>query len=289
MKLLGSLWHRLLAIGVLFVLAAISAEIPAADELPLVLAVVPRMPATITHRDWSPFAHALARDIGRAVELRVFNTFPEFEEFVFSGRADLVFSNPYNMVQLKQRTGAVALVRDRSRNLSGILVVGRNDAARLVKDLDGASIAFPHPNAFGASLYMRAQLEAEHGIHFTPTYVTTHGNVYRSVILGKARAGGGVNVTLNKEPAAVRDQLRVIYTTPAVPAHPLSAHPRVGAALRDKIVAAVLNLAGTEPGRAILAQVTLDEPVRADYDKDYKPLERLGLDKYYVNTEIPEP
>jgi phosphonate transport system substrate-binding protein len=289
MNILASRWLCRLALAALSVVAVLGAGVFAADEPPLVLAVVPRMPAAITHRDWSPFAQALARDVGRAVELRVFNTFPEFEAFVFADRADLVFSNPYHAVQLKQKTGMIPLVRDGSQKLSGILVVARNDSARTIKDLDGASIAFPHPNAFGASLYLRAQLESGHGIHFTPTYVTTHGNVYRSVILGKTRAGGGVNVTLNIEPAAVRDQLRVIYTTPEVAAHPLSAHPRVGSALRERIIAAVLNMARTDAGRAVLEQITLNAPVRADYDKDYKPLERLGLDKYYVPTEVPEP
>ena len=61
-----------------------------------------------------------------------------------------------------------------------------------MQDLDGADIAFPAPNAFGASLYMRALLAEQEKININPIYVETHANVYRNVIFGRASAGGGV-------------------------------------------------------------------------------------------------
>ena len=269
------------------VLAAGSAY--AADPKPLVLSVVPRLPVTVTHRDWSPFVDRLVRAIHQPVELRVFNTFAEFEGHAVSGHADLIFANPYQLVQLRRKQGFIPLVRDGARQLSGSLVVRSAGPITSVRALDGAQIAFPHPNAFGASLYMRALLEREYGIRFTPVYVTTHGNVYRNVILGKVAAGGGVNITLNQEPPVVQAQLRVLYQTPGVAAHPLSAHPRVSAALREQITNAVLGMSEDAAGREILQRVTLTQPVRADYKRDYQPLERLHLDSYYVNTAVDEP
>lgn len=260
----------------------------AAESKPLVLSVVPRLPMTMTHRDWSPFTHRLAQAIHRPIELRVFNTFAEFESHAVSGQADLVFANPYQALRLHRKQGFIPLLRD-ARPLSGSLVVRSTDPITSIRGLDGARIAFPHPNAFGASLYMRALLEREYGIRFTPVYVTTHANVYRNVIHGKVAAGGGVNITLNQESPAVRAQLRVLYETPGVAAHPLSAHPRVPAALREQITAAVLRMREDPAGREILQRVTLTQPVPADYNRDYQPLERLQLDSYYVDTTVAEP
>lgn len=288
--------HTLLAVlrnsawaGIFLGLVLATSGADAAESKPLVLSVVPRLPMTVTHRDWSPFAHRLAQAIHRPIELRVFNTFAEFEGHAVSGQADLVFANPYQALRLHRKQGFIPLLRDGARQLSGSLVVRSSDPITSVRGLDGARIAFPHPNAFGASLYMRALLEREYGIRFTPVYVTTHANVYRNVIHGKVAAGGGVNITLNQEAPAVRAQLRVLYETPGVAAHPLSAHPRVPAALREQITAAVLHMREDPAGREILQRVTLTQPVPADYNRDYQPLERLQLDSYYVDTTVAEP
>jgi len=286
---LSGLFRNWFSVGAFICLVLAMGDACAAEPKPLVLSVGPRLPASATHRDWSPFVDRLAQDIHQPVELRVFNTFAEFEGFVFSGRADLVFINPYQLVHLRRKLGFIPLVRDGARQLSSSLVVRSDDPIRSVRELDGTRIAFPHPNAFGASLYMRALLEREYGVHFTPVYVTTHANVYRNVILGKVAAGGGVNITLNLEPSSVREQLRVIYETPGVAAHPLSAHPRVPAALRAQIADAVLRMGADDAGRAILKQVTLTQPIRADYRRDYQPLEHLQLEKYYIDTDVGEP
>lgn len=261
----------------------------AAEPKPLVLSVVPRFPATVTHRDWSPFVDRLTQAIHQPVELQVFNSFTEFERHTASGKADLAFINPYQMVQLRGKLGFIPLVRDGAKQLSGSLVVRNSDPITSVRELEGAQIAFPHPNSFGASLYMRAMLEREYGVHFTPIYVSTHANVYRSVILGKVAAGGGVNITLNQEPPAVRAQLRVIYETPGVAAHPLSAHPHLSVELREQIIDAVLRMSEDAAGREILKHVTINQPVRADYAQDYQSLEGVHLERYYVDTDVNEP
>ena len=279
---------RRASLGVFICLALYMAGASAAEPKSLVLSVIPRLPATVIHRDWSPFSERLAQAINMPVELRIFDAFADFESYAVSGQADLVFANPYQLVLWRRHPGFIPLVRDDARQLSGILVVRSDNPITSVHDLDGKQIAFPHPNAFGASLYMRALLEREFGIRFTPVYVTSHANVYRNVILGKAAAGGGVNITLNLESPSVRSLLRVLYETPGVAAHPLSAHPRLSAALREKITNAVLRMSEDEVGRGILHRVALTQPVRADYARDYQRLENLRLDKYYVDTGVDE-
>ncbi|HCE66413.1 MAG TPA: hypothetical protein DER40_02460 [Geobacter sp.] len=71
-------------------------------------------------------------------------------------------------------------------------------------------------------------------------------------------------------------QLRVIMTTPKVAPHPVSAHPRVPKALREKMTATLLKLSKEKDGMELLNRVRIGEVVPADYARDYKNLEKFG-------------
>lgn len=249
-----------------------------------VLTVVPRLSAQATHHDWAPFAERLARELRTPIRLKLHRNFIEFENDVRQGRADLVYMNPYHQMLFHQAPGYVPLVRDGAQPLRGVLVVRKDAPIKTLADLRDKEIGFSHPNAFAASLYLRALLTQREQLRFTPRYLTTHTNVYRHVLLGEVAGGGGVSTTLAKEPAEVRARLRVLYTTPGVASHPLSAHPRVPPATRAAVVRAVLHMARDADGRRLLEAVGLSKPVAADYARDYAPLERLRLERFYVRA-----
>jgi len=250
------------------------------------LAVVPQASPAETYRRWAPFAEQLQRATGQHLQLRVYRTFDEFETDLVNGRADFAYMNPYHFLMARKAQGYLPLVRDGSRLLSGQLLVRRDSPVQSIKDLDGKVIAFPDPNAFAASLYMRALLQEKAKIRFTPSFFGTHGNVYRHVILGDVAAGAGVNVTFARERAEIRDELRVLYETPGTAPHPLCAHPRIPADLREAVTKAVLELGKNENGRTLLKRIDILQPVRATYARDYRPLEKLDLKKFTVPTEL---
>ncbi len=253
---------------------------------PLSVAVVPQFPAATLHRDWTPLLEQLGRRVGVEFRLLLQPTIPRFETDVFSGLADLAYLNPYHQVIAQREQGYLPLVRSRVP-LTGVLVVRRDDPISTLRGLEGKTLAFPAPNAFGASLYLRALLTEREKIPYTTTYVQTHGNVYRQVLAGQAAAGGGVNHTLNQERDEVRQGLRVLFETPGVPPHPLSAHPRLDAGLRKAITEALVDLAARPEGEALLRAVEIEGLVRADHARDYAPLEALRLDRYVVRAPAP--
>jgi len=253
------------------------------------LAVVPQASPTDTYRRWAAFAEYVQPALDKRLQLRVYRTFEQFETDLLNGRVDFAYMNPYQFLMAQKAQGYLPLVRDGSRLLSGFLVVRRDSPIQSVKQLDGQEIAFPDPNAFGASLYMRALLQEKEHIHFTARYLTTHANVYRHVIFGSVAAGAGVNLTLANDRPEIRAALRVLYETPGTVPHPLCAHPRIPAALREAMTQAVLAMAKDENGRAILQSTDLRQPVRASYVRDYQPLEKLKLQKYVIQTQLPVP
>jgi phosphonate transport system substrate-binding protein len=191
---------------------------------------------------------------------------------------DFAFMNPYLQLPAKKSQGYVPLVRTGQSMLVGQLLVRDDSPAKTLKDLDGATIAFPAPNSFAASLYLRAMLAREK-IRFTPVYVGSHSNAYRHALFGEALACGGVNFSLAREPADVRGKLRSIYSTPPLMPHPFSAHSRVPAQVRERVTR---RCCASHGRRTDAFHSQIPEPVRADYVRDYQPMEALGLDKLLV-------
>lgn len=253
-----------------------------AEATTYTLARAPQMSAIALVDAWTPFLERLSKDTGITITLKVYQSRQTFEGDLFNGAPDFAFMNPYYAVLAKKRLGYAPLVRDGSETLRGIIVVRHDSPIQSLQDLEGATIAFPDPNAMAASLYPRAILTSEMGLSFNAQYVGAHENVYRSVYLRQVDAGGGVNKTFAGEPDELRAQLRVIWQTPDLPSHPLIVHPRVPSAVRDKVTAAILSMANDDQGRALLEKVNLGVPVAVDFQRDFGHIETLGLEKYTV-------
>lgn len=251
-----------------------------AGEPRYIVAVVPQFGPLQTHETWTPLLGRLEQATGYRFQLRVYDQIPRFETELTQGIPDLAFMNPYHMLLARQAQHYRPLVRDDSARLAGVLVVRRDSAINQLSALNGKRLAFPSPNALGASLYLRALLAEKAHLTITPVYVGNHQNVYREVLRGDVEAGGGIASTLAKEPAAVQSQLRILYTTPELAPHPLAAHPRVPEAVTAKITEALLALQHDPEGQKLLARVQLSQPVVARFDRDYAPLQELRLDRY---------
>lgn len=246
------------------------------------LAVVPQFPAAEIHAAWAPAMQVLEKASGHRFELEIPPSITAMEAAFEAGRYDFVFVNPYHAVMARRSQQYVPLVRAGNVSLTGVLVVRTDSPYRTVEDLAGQSIAFPAPNAFGASLYLRALLAEKFRLDFRPDYLRTHSNAYRAVLLGQAAAAGGLRSTLAREPAELQKNLRIVYETPSAAPHPLAAHPRVPEKVREQVIAAIFDLNLAPAGRAMLSAMQMESPVRADYARDYRPIERLGLDRHAV-------
>lgn len=246
--------------------------------------VVPQFTPEYIHQSWDPILKELSKRLNITFELKTYKSIPEFERAFLEGKLDFAFVNPYHAVMAKRAQGYIPILRDKSP-LVGIIVVRKDAPYRSILDLKEATIAFPAPNAFAASLYMRAILTEKFKLKFTPKYVKTHDNVYRHVVLGLAQAGGGVNQTFLRQPQEVKEQLRILYETPGSAPHPIIVHPRVPKAIKEAFIKNFLQLSQEKDYSEFFYKIQLPEPILAEYKRDYKPLEKLKLDKYVVLEE----
>lgn len=245
--------------------------------------VVPQFPAAKIYTTWSPLLQRIGQDAGLCFELRVSASIPEFEQRFLKGESDFTFLNPYHAVLAYQKKKYQPLLADTQDLLTGILVVRSDNPIKNLNDLKGKNISFPAPNSFAASLLIRAEL-AKQKIDVNPVFVKTHSNVYRSVINKDALAGGGVNNTLDNEAPEVRQQLRVLYDTPAYTPHPIATHPSVTSEVRERFLKAMVKLSQDEEGQKLLDGINLNKPQAVSYAKHYKVLESLQLEKFLVLT-----
>jgi phosphonate transport system substrate-binding protein len=247
-------------------------------------AVVPQFEQRKLYSTWRPIVDELQRRTGLQFNLVTTLTIQDFHSAFARGTFDFVYVNPYHVVELHDAQGYIPLVADRVP-LHGILVARKDGSIKTPADLDGTTVAFPSPNAMGASLLIRADLERIHHVRVTPLYVKTHSSVYLHVAKGLVAAGGGVEKTLQEQDEALRAQLRVIYTTRSCPSHPIAAHPRVPPEVRDKVRDAFLAMGETPEGKALLRKVPAEQLIPVTYD-DYVKMRDWGLKQYW--QAIPE-
>lgn len=247
------------------------------DENRCKVGVVPQFEQRRLFAVWKPILEALQKRTGCQFELVGSKTIAKFEEAFLRGDYDFAYMNPYHAVMANDAQGYEPIIRSDAKKLKGILVVPEDSPIQHVKELDGATLAFPSPNALGASLLMRAELATQHGIAITPLYVKTHSSVYLHVAKRLASAGGGVGRTLKEQPDAIKSRLRVLYTTHEVYAHPLVAHPRVPSEITQAVQNAWLSLAQEDP--SLFDGIPMKKSVATSM-QDYNDLQRLELEKF---------
>jgi phosphonate transport system substrate-binding protein len=266
---------------ILILLLSCSSLVWSAEKMVYRFGVVPQFEQRKLFRIWRPILDELEQRTGLGFKLVGSAKIPVFEQKFEQGDYDFAYMNPYHLLVAHDCQGYQPLVRDGGRMLNGILVVAKESSIQSVQELSGKRIAFPSPNALGASLLMRTELSKLHGIEFIPHYVQTHSSVYLHVALGQTEAGGGVAATLRSQKPDIRQKLRILYETKPMNPHPISAHPRVPEADRNKVQQALLEMAKSKKGADLLSKIPIRKAVKASME-DYTPMSSWGLEEFYV-------
>lgn len=246
------------------------------------IGIVPQFEAKKLRKIWKPILTEMEQSSGLKFKLKGAASIPDFEKAFLAGQFDFAYMNPFHLLIANEEQGYIPLVRDNGKKLSGILTVRKDSPVQSVRDLNNKVIAFPSPNALGASLQMRAELHDKFNIKIKPTYVKTHDSVYLNVLLKQATAGGGVQKTFNRQKPNIKNSLKIIYKTTPVAPHPFVTHPRVKKEVYLKVKDSLLKLGETSEGRKLLAKIPMKKIGSADLS-DYTALQKMNLKRFFVS------
>ncbi len=238
--------------------------------------LVPQQSASKLARLWGPIFAYLGRHAALEIKFRTAPDIPVFERRVAAGEYDIAYMNPYHYTVFSRSPGYRAFAKAKHKRIKGILVVRKDSPLESPRELDGATLAFPAPAAFAASVLPRAYLKRE-GISFTPRYVSSHDSVYRTVAKGLYTAGGGVVRTFNSVAPDIRDQLRILWKTKGYTPHAFAAHPRVSADVVERLTQAMLAMDKDEEGRVLLKSLST-KGFESATDSDWDDVRALGID-----------
>ena len=240
------------AIVLIFLLSAIT---PAqAEESILTFGVVPQQAAKKLAKKWGPILQYVNAKTGLNIRFRTAPNIPEFEKRLSQGEYDLAYMNPYHYTVFGEHPGYQAFSKQKNKRIKGIMVARKDTEAKSLKDFSGNALAFPAPAAFAASILTRSHLK-ESEIEFTPKYVKSHDSVYRSVAKGIFPSGGGVVRTFNNTDPAIREQLKIFWTSKTYTPHAFAAHPSMNRSTVAKVQQALVGMNQDPEAAALLKSI----------------------------------
>ena len=238
-------------------------------------AVVPQESASQMAENWTPVLNALAQKSGLALSFTTAPDIPTFEKRVAAGDYDFVYMNPYHYTVFNARPGYRALARAKGERVRGIVVVRKDSAYKDLKDLSGATLAFPSYASFAATLVIESDLR-KRGIAYTPQIVKSHNSVYLDVAKGLYPAGGGVPRTFRLLDDSVARELRILYTSADYTSHAIASRPGMDAATRDTLLKAMLALSQDDKALELMQRIGF-KGFEAAADRDWDDVRALGI------------
>ncbi len=240
--------------------------------------VVPQFERRTLFNIWQPIVDEIQRQTGQRFELVTSLSVGDYDAEVRRGAYDFVYLNPYLMDSVAKQPGYIPLVHD-GRPLHGIVIVRKDSPLLRAEDLQNKTLAVPALPALAASLLVRAELDRKHATRVSPVVVKTHSSVFMHVVNGLTDAGGTTEKLLLEQDPRIQGTLRVLFRTQGVPSHPIAAHQRVPAAVREQVKQAFRRMGDSPQGRELLARIPMQE-VKPVAIQEFQSIKELKLEHY---------
>ena len=225
---------------------------------------------------WKPILRYLHEKTGHKFQLKTAGTIPIFESRLEKAEADFSYMNPYHYATFHEKSGYNALVKAKDKQIHGIVLVRKDSPIKKLEELSGEILAFPSPAAFAASILPRGYMKKQN-IDITPKYVSSHDSVYLNVLKGRYIAGGGIVRTFNNATPEIRDNLRILWSSPGYTPHAIAAHSRVDPKVVAAVQEAFVALIDSPEGLDMLGKMKVKGFVKAK-NSDWDDVRGLNLD-----------
>jgi phosphonate transport system substrate-binding protein len=285
-----------LAVVLILVLAACGPKEPelGTEENPVIWSFVPSQDSETVLAGAQQIADLIEEKTGIVVKANVATEFAGVIEAMCNGEAQMGALNTFSYVLASERgCAAVALasVRYGTTFYTGQIVAGADTGITSIADLAGKTFCRPDPLSTSGWIIPSISLQAN-GIDPATDLGQVvdaggHDGVITAVYNGDCEAGStfvDARANVEEELPDVKDKVLVIETSPPIPNDTVSFATSVPDELRDKIVAALLEIAGDPAYADILNDTYSWSGLEAVDDSFYDPF-RQTLDAAGVDIE----
>ena len=259
----------------LFLFSIINAQAESIEKQTLSFGIVPQQTKKELLKKWNPILKYLSDKSNLKLQIESARSIPEFEKNVSIGKYDFAYMNPYHYIVFSKKPGYNAILREKNKQIKGIIVTRKDSPFNTLKDLENLEISFPAPAAFAASIIPRAILK-KNGIKIQPVYVNSHSSVYQSVASDRYKAGGGIIRTLSISKNNIKTRLKVFWESKGYSPHAIATHPSVSKESRKALSLAAINMHKDPKGKLLLKENAFNAFIAAK-DSDWEDIRALKI------------
>ena len=289
---------RLALLVVLSVMAVVLAGCGNPDlgtaENPIIMSFVPSGDTQEIIASGDTLAKMVADKTGLVITANVGTDFAAVREAMCAGKAPIAWLNTFNYILAHEKCGAevgLATQRFGATTYKGIIIVRADSGIATLADLKGKTMCWVDPNSTSGYIIPRIYMKAN-GLDPDTDFADTveagsHNNVVTAVYNGDCDAGAvysDARSSIEKDFPDVKDKVSILATTTDIPNDGVDFSKDFPADLREKIVNALLEIAGSEEGVAALNTLYSIDGLQAVDDTFYDGF-RADLSKAGINIE----
>lgn len=226
-------------------------------------------------------------------ELEASRDYQAYEEKFRAAGPEFLLPNPWQSLEAMKAGYRVIAMAGDAEDFKGIFIARKASAIKTPADLKGQTVSYPSPTALAACIMPQYFLH-QHGIDvnrdISNAYVGSQESSIMNVYLGRSAVGATWPPPwrlFQKDHSEEAAQLKVIWETPPLLNNSVMARNDLPDAIVDQTRAALLALAQTAEGQAILAGMSTARFHSADnasyqtvrdyiaaFERDVRPVEK---------------
>jgi len=261
---------------------------------PIIMSFVPSGDTQQIIASGDQIAKMISDKTGLTIKANVGTDYAAVREAMGANKAHIGWLNTFNYILAHEKYGVdVALVTQRygATTYKGQIIVRADSGITSLADLKGKVMCWVDPNSTSGYIIPRITLKAN-GIDPDKDFAKTveagsHNNVVTQVYNGDCDAGAtyaDARSSVEKDLPDVKEKVVVLATTADIPNDNVAFTKDFPADMRDKIVTALLEIAGTDEGKAALNTLYSIEGLQKADDTFYDAF-RADLSKAGINIE----
>jgi phosphonate transport system substrate-binding protein len=248
-----------------------------AQERALTFGVLNQQSASLTAERWNPILQYLSTAAGVPLQLRMGPTVEDTDAMMGRGELDFVFTN-HNFQSEFDGVGFKVIARWSGEPIRGVIAVATDSPIRTLRQLEGRRVAFPSRDAFVAYAVPVLALKRA-GVTMQEVLAANQEGALAQLKAGRVDAAAVNSRFLAQYERREDVRFRGIYVSDEYPDLAVIAHPRVPAAVVERVRHALIGMKSDPAAAPVLARARsqgFDPATDRDYEGVRKVYRAIG-------------